>query len=79
MEALWTPSFWGFVEASSRRHVGSIINPVSSPCPLSGKVGVGLKIPSFPCGLVFLVTSHRPGATQGHVIRTNDVPRALLT
>ena len=59
LEALQTPYYWDFMEASSHRYAQSLT--VSSLSPLSGGQGIGLKIQTSNQGLVFLVTSPHPG------------------
>ena len=63
-EDLWTLSFWVFTEASSHRHYWLnhrplVIDSTSSPSPLPGDRGMGLKVPALMC-LVPWATSPIP-------------------
>ena len=63
-EGLWTLSLWVFTEASLHRHYWLnhcplVIDSTSSPSPLPGDRGMGLKVPALMC-LVPLATSPIP-------------------
>lgn len=78
-EALQNPASLDCYEGFLRQP-RSVINPISSPSPLSEDGGMGLKILSFQSSLVFLLTSPHPGAIQGpaqsHHMKTEDAPVA---
>ena len=65
-EALGTPHYWDFMEASSHRHDQLLTSfPALSPLWRMGRWV--WKFQAFNYGVVFLVTSLHPGAIQTHL------------